>query len=115
MKIRNGFVSNSSSSSFCILGTVVNEDEWFTSEQLEETDIDGLIEEGLSSKENSLTMEYGIDEYYEQYLVGRPVESLDVNKTIASLKEEIATEIQQVYNLTEKPKVEFCTDGGHEG
>ena len=100
MKIRNGFVSNSSSSSFCILGVDVGRK--FDFDKLDE-----LEEIGLDSHE-------GYGDY--DIVLGVSVGRLNETKTILQLKEEIANKITEATGLQILPKdVDFCTDGGYDG
>ncbi len=113
MKIRNGFVSNSSSSSFCILG--------ITSEELiknglklpEEIEESGDDYEYWYQYDKDFAVVYGIEDYYEQYVIGRSVEKLDENKTILESKKEIANLINEKFkvNITEND-IDFRVDGG---
>lgn len=62
MKIRNGFVSNSSTSSFCIYGTKINSDFKFSDEVLKEfidKNYDGVLEEVVD-------MEYFLDDIRDE-------------------------------------------------
>lgn len=111
MKKRQGFVSNSSSSSFCILGvssdmlsshlteSILNSDE----------DIESLIEK------SDFNYEYGISDY-SGIIVGVDPSCLDENKTIKESKEELVKKLNDYFhvNLTSSD-LGFYTDGGYEG
>lgn len=106
MKVRNGFVSNSSSSSFCIYGTsmdyseliekikefdLIPEDELERMEEEEERyEIVELVEEkiGLSTYQD-----------YENDIVwfGREWSTIDDEETGKQFKEEIKTKIESVF------------------
>lgn len=132
MKIRNGFVSNSSSSSFCILGIVLSEEDFpgkiFYSED-EDTEEDeeefyDFLENQISRMESNLAFDFGIAEYSEDMVVvGTHAYNLDSTKTINTLKKEIEMEINRVFADRKKVEnlepdefeVSFITDGGYQG
>jgi hypothetical protein len=65
MKIRTGFVSNSSSSSFCIVGFKISKDEWASDEYDEYQEFDHNRGEYIIGKSVA-----SIDEYdYEEILI----------------------------------------------
>lgn len=109
MKIRTGFVSNSSSSSFCIVGVIANK----TNFSIPETeDIFDFLEGHIDHYENNLTVKYGIENYRDDILVGTPITAIDENKTIAEFKKETFDNLKKVGfkgNLTD---VKICIDGG---
>lgn len=99
MKIRTGYVSNSSSSSFCIVGFVVEKDKHFDVNVLSEAEKKELkrfcdeyddydVAECLC-KNSSLSVECGIDTYCNQYLVGRPISSMHDDETLGKFKKQI--------------------------
>ena len=102
MKIRNGFVSNSSSSSFCILGI--------------------LIETGDNSYFKSfdsklLVEEYGIETYCESSFLGAYPEQMKDDETLAQFKERIIADINVNFpdaSVSAKD-LEWYTDGGYDG
>lgn len=96
MKIRINYVSNSSSSSFCIFGIVVDRDEYNEFEEGEE-----------------LCSYSGIDNYSENdVIIGlRPYEMKD-NETLAEFRDRVAALLnKQGYEF--KPKdIDWHIDGG---
>lgn len=99
MKIRMGFVSNSSSSSFCLLGASVYDPQ----KQEEFVDIlDSLLHRDLA--------------YYQTYddgqflVVGTPIDYIDENKTIKELKKDVAERLNKTLKTQYKPEdIEFIT------
>jgi len=102
MKIRSGFVSNSSSSSFCIYGTsmdfgeviekvkemnILTEDEM---EQIEEDD--SLLEEYLSDK-----TDLAIYVNEDQFWMGRSWASIKDDETGAQFKESVKAEVEKLF------------------
>lgn len=115
MKIRNGFVSNSSSSSFCILGTVINED-CLSKEMLklwEESPYRVLGKELIGS---DLSYHYGISNYEEnEVIIGVSAYNLEENKTIKQQKVEIAEKISKIFKKEiDISLIQFHIDGGYE-
>ena len=121
MKRREGFVSNSSSSSFCILGihkddirkslkesSTENTDDYTYDEKLDE------IFESIDYK-SELTVESGISDY-RGYFIGIEPSSIDENKTIKEVKQELAEKLSKLFNTKiSSNDLGFYTDGGYEG
>lgn len=104
MKIRNGFVSNSSSSSFCILG-IVRGDKYQIDEDVAET-----LDSG-----DGLERVYGIDDYCDQQLFGMSPSQMKDDETLLQFKQRIVDEFQK-YNVTVSVEdLHWHTDGGYNG
>lgn len=99
MKIRLGFVSNSSSSSFCILGCICSQDEF------------SELEELIGS--HRLSYAYGIEEYYDQVAIGLGPDDMKDEETLSQFKKRIRTLLDQA-GLENQP-IEWRIDGGYNG
>jgi len=98
MKIRNGFVSNSSSSSFCILGFAVPEGH-----------------DGKKIEENSeLDIAYGIEEYYEETFVGFFPEQMKGDETLNHFKQRIVDQLKTQNIDVTIEDICWYTDGGRD-
>jgi hypothetical protein len=111
MKIRNGFVSNSSSSSFCILGKIYGYDEFkkITGEEF----IDNVF-----NKYNieNLTYGYGIECYNEDdVIIGMDVNELNENLTIKKSKEKVLDKLKLFDENIKIEDIKFYVDGGFDG
>lgn len=108
MKVRNGFVSNSSSSSFCILGVTTDE---INSKLNPEVEID--FYEKCS---DGLEYESWISEYEEGGAVGVYPCCMVEDKTVAQNKEAVADMINNSFGTDfTKDNIGFITDGGYNG
>ena len=107
MKIRNGFVSNSSTSSFCIFGTTIDKSEIYNDETFKELvkrefEDDEFDEdsgyEGLEILGDILHKEYNLSQrtpyYYEDVYIGRSWTSLRDEETALSFKKEVEKNIK---------------------
>lgn len=79
MKIRQGFVSNSSTTSFCIYGVETNEDVW------------------EDAKEVGLAIESFSDYSEYDYAVGLPYHMIQDNETGAEFKHRVQTAIRKIF------------------
>lgn len=110
MKIRSGFVSNSSSSSFCILGIKM---------PLDVDEMDGDV----------VSTEWGIGDYYDMTFVGACPEQMTDDETLAQFKQRVSDDINKTAKkVHEEEELEgefedvctpsdlrWYTDGGYEG
>jgi len=120
MKKRLCFVSNSSSSSFCILGVTSKEIEKqvdlikkTTNKVYADEDDEDFDWYDFETKE--LTVHYGIDNYYDLYCLGISPSKMDENLTVAQNMQNVAELINKTFGTTfTKENIGFMTDGGHD-
>ena len=99
MKIRKGYVSNSSSSSFCVLGIYKPED-------YDEYELTGG---GL------INYHYGIDNYYKQIILGASPESMKEDETLHDFKTRICEMFSKNGIEVKVEDLQWFLDGGYDG
>lgn len=109
MKMRNGFVSNSSSSSFVVYGATIEKDELLEAllkkfpdlevERdedgeifLEETDIYNIIWDIPDAEVQSLSLA----EYDDLFMVCRPLTEIEENETLAQFKSRVHSVLDKI-------------------
>lgn len=104
MKIRSGFVSNSSSSSFCILGVEVDNETYDKVSDLP-------YKERTST---TLDAQSGIS-YEDVYYLGYSPEKMGEEETLSQFKDRIVSEAAKLGIIIEKKNLSWITDGGYNG
>lgn len=100
MKIRNGFVSNSSSTSFCILG-------------IKRSTLD--TNEGLPFNK-LIVEEEGIYDIEGDSIIGAPPNDMKDDETLLEFKTRIVTEINKIFDTKlNESDLRWYTDGGYDG
>lgn len=98
MKIRTGFVSNSSSSSFCLLGLSF------------ETENDAPKRE-----KSKLDFEYACNDGDDFVYLGLKPEKMNNEETLLQFKQRIVDEFAKDGYVTTVEKLSWHTDGGYNG
>ena len=128
MKVRSDYVSNSSSSSFMLVGHAFDNDEdlkrgWLHLHPGDESKLDEGSEsydEDLCcdiayplAGELGLEVEHGIYDYYGQVVIGLPFDSMEDDETKKQFIERISNAFKRAF--PEGIAVEPIKDGGYEG
>ena len=132
MKIRIDYVSNSSSSSFMVVGHAFNDEELvkiaehlnlvseYQDDNSDDTPEDysewgtGEIVEELEERFTDLDFQYGLENYYDNVCIGMGYEKMKDNETKKDFEKRIADRLKE---MTGKKSVaiECLVDGGMEG
>jgi len=111
MKIRNGFVSNSSSTSFCIFGIELN--------KIKNVGYDGDLYDFVESEyntENPTPLEYATGlENYSGSIIGVSPDEIKEDETFGQFKARVSTRLAEVLNVdVSQIKPVYSIDGGYE-
>ena len=112
MKTRLGYVSNSSSSSFCIVGIVTELDGDFKQDK-DDSDYDYDFVERICK---NLDFHRGIYDYSEdRWIIGKSIKSMKDDETLASFKKRIFQELVKSGFTGGEDHIGIRIDGGYEG
>jgi hypothetical protein len=102
MKKRIGFVSNSSSSSFCLLGISFENDKEYYNEKIE------------NSKSN-LDYEWACNSYDDTFTVGFSPDKMKDDETLLQFKQRIIDEFKKEGFDYTPDDLDWIIDGGYDG
>lgn len=124
MKIRIDFVSNSSSSSFMLIGKSFNDEELVKIAEHNKiggpdvTDYDDWekyeIVDALEDKFNDLNFNYGLENYCEEVCIGMEYDSMKQDETRKEFEKRIADRLKELTG-EEPVNIECMVDGGYNG
>ena len=122
MKTRIGFVSNSSTSSFTLVGIVVNQSKINKEFGLKKKDLDkgdyldytDFLEELFDGE---LEIETGIEEYDDDdYIIGKDIHEMKDNQTLKEFKESILKIlVDKGWKPNKYSRIEIACDSGYRG
>lgn len=107
MKIRQGFVSNSSSSSFMIFGAYVTISDIIKSEDNDCDDVEVALEG------TGLTFSFGASDYHEEVCVGRSYSSIKDDETGKQFKNDVEEKLEKL--VGHKVSCSLCQEAWYNG
>jgi hypothetical protein len=101
MKIRSGFVSNSSSSSFVLIGSPIGVSSYAEYDELKDFFNDEIMADVVNSDINEVLGKYNlmIEDGENNYYIGTDPDISDDKKTIGEWKKEVLDNINKVLRV----------------
>jgi hypothetical protein len=139
MKVRSNYVSNSSSTSFCIVGVVATNDEFdVDSKNLRATLVaDGCDEERVNNMDalemintmynrfygdaykmffDDISMEYGLGNYSsDDVIVGIDIRKMRNDETLDQFKDRVFKQLKGMGFTGNRESISIHVDGGYDG
>ena len=117
MKIRNGYVSNSSSSSFCVLGITQSallrkNPKMAEAFENDETDMEEYL--GINWRTDEIEVVSGLDEYYDDRVVGLPAKAMKDDETLLDFKKRVVEFFKNKGLNVDVEDIDWRIDGGHD-
>ena len=137
MKVRLNYVSNSSSSSFCIVGIVATNDEFdVDSKNLRAALVaDGLDEEQVNSMDaieiidtlhcrfyerkrrmllGDISVKHGLENYSSDDIVGLDIGRMRDDETLGQFKDRAYEQLKKIGFTGNREKISIYVDGGYD-
>ena len=113
MKVRTDYVSNSSTSNFVLIGDAFSREDiekssFFKANANEDAWEDKCYELGLH-------IEYGIEQYYDQYVIGLRYADMNVNETKAAFHKRVEDLLKKAFPEKTDIDVGLKDDAGYNG
>lgn len=137
MKVRLNYVSNSSSSSFCIVGIVATNDEFdVDSKNLRAALVaDGVDEEQVNSMDapeiinnmycrfcdrkrrmllGDISVKHGLENYSSDVIIGLDIGRMRDNETLGQFKDRAYKQLKDIGFTGSREKISIYVDGGYD-
>lgn len=112
MKIRMGFVSNSSSSSFCVVGKIYEDEK---NELLYKFDEMIYDLNKINEIDPTLVTCQGISKYYDNTILGMEIENIQDNETMSQFKQRVLEQVKKIDSNVVIDDIQIYVDGGYDG
>ncbi len=112
MKIRMGFVSNSSSSSFCVVGKIYEDEKNELYNKFDEMIYD--LNENNEIDPSLVTCQ-GISNYYDSIILGMEIENIQDNETMSQFKQRVLEQVKKIDPNVVTDDIQIYVDGGYDG
>jgi hypothetical protein len=117
MKTREGFISNSSTTSFCIMGTSFGKGELENEFGKETGECEDIYDE-LYERLRGTKLDLEIEPYCDQYYVGLPVSNMEETETLKQFRQRAYDELLACLGpnlIKDVQEVSFVVEGWRDG